>query len=123
MANLHGSDNRQFRDQVSNRRPENGIKLNKLAGVFVNVVLEKLVNQVHVAEEHAPAAVPLQVELVQCSAFDCFLVVCLLVFGVCLAVFADQSQVVFVEVGDHFVAGEASNGDDHGLYRLGVFTG
>ena len=35
-----------------------------LAGVAVNIVLEQLVDQLYVGKDHAPAAVPLKMELV-----------------------------------------------------------
>ena len=35
-----------------------------MAGVAVNIVLEQLVDQFYVSKDHAPAAVPLKMELI-----------------------------------------------------------
>ena len=70
------------------------------AGRLLTVVVEELLDQVHVCEHHPPAAVSLQPQLVQ---------------GVALVkVRLQQAEICLPLVSDHLPAREASHGDDHG---------
>eukprot|EP00303_Exanthemachrysis_gayraliae_P002083 CAMPEP_0205998764 /NCGR_PEP_ID=MMETSP1464-20131121/427_1 /ASSEMBLY_ACC=CAM_ASM_001124 /TAXON_ID=119497 /ORGANISM="Exanthemachrysis gayraliae, Strain RCC1523" /LENGTH=163 /DNA_ID=CAMNT_0053371919 /DNA_START=178 /DNA_END=668 /DNA_ORIENTATION=+ len=72
--------------------------------LLVHVVVEELLDEVHVREEHPAAAVALEVELVQRVPFR--------VVGL------EELEVRLVLIADHLAAGEAAHGDDHGRESL-----
>lgn len=65
----------------------------------LTIVMEQLLNQVHVRQKHSSAAVPSQAEFIQGVAFG--------------SVLLEEGQVGVPLVADNLAASEATNRDDH----------
>lgn len=71
----------------------------------LTVVLQELLNQVNVCQDHSPTAVTLETELGEGGTF--------------LHSAQEQCQVGVPLVADDLAAGEATDGDDHGCLAWG----
>ena len=80
------------------------INLNLLP--FLRVIIKQLLNQINMSQNHPPATVTFEAELVHGVAF---------VHGG-----GEEGEVGFPFVADYFAAGEATDGDDHWI-RVLVF--
>ena len=70
----------------------------------LTIVIQQLLDQIHVSQDHSPTAIPLQSKVIHGIAFA--------------NIGLQQSQICFPLVPDNFAAGEAPHWNDHDVILL-----